>query len=207
MLKFPDFSACLALILFALSPARADIGRVATVDEITAWDIDVRPDGAGLPAGRGSVAMGETVFTEKCAACHGDFGEGVGRYPALSGGFDTLEDTRPVKTVGSYWPYLSTVWDYVNRAMPYGDAQTLTPNEVYAITAYILYLNDIVDDEDFVLDRENLAEITLPNAANFYDDDRATVELNPFSQPPCMVDCKNVVAITAHAAGADVTPE
>jgi len=198
----------LSLVLIGIAaPAAADIGRIATSDEIAAWDIDVRPDGLGLPAGSGSVAMGEEVFSEKCAACHGDFGEGVGRYPALAGGFDTLQDERPVKTVGSYWPYLSTVWDYVHRAMPYGEAQTLGNNEVYAITAYILYLNDLVDDEDFVLGRENFGEITLPNAENFYEDDRASGEMTQFTQAPCMADCKGLVAITSHATGADVTPE
>lgn len=199
-------SLSLGVVLMA-TPLVAEIGRVATADEIVAWDIDVRPDGLGLPEGSGSVAMGEAVFEDKCASCHGDFGEGVGRYPALAGGFDTLTDERPVKTVGSYWPYLSTVWDYVHRAMPYGAAQTLSDDEVYAVTAYILYLNDLVDDDEFVLGRDNFAEISLPNAANFYDDDRVAIELPQFTGPVCMSECKAAVAITKHAAGADVTPE
>lgn len=194
------------LAVFA-APALADIGRIASNDEVAAWNIDVRPDGLGLPSGAGSVAQGEVVFSDNCASCHGDFGEGVGRYPALAGGFETLTDTRPVKTVGSYWPYLSTVWDYVHRAMPYGDAQSLSDDEVYAVTAYILYLNDFVDDEDFVLSRENLAEIVLPNAVNFYEDDREAVEIPQFTGEPCMSDCKAVVAITSRVTGADVTPE
>ncbi|MGB0903558.1 MAG: c-type cytochrome, partial [Mangrovicoccus sp.] len=121
------------------------LGRAALPEEIASWDIDVRPDGQGLPEGKGDVWTGEEIFADNCAMCHGDFGEAVGRWPVLAGGQGTLTDDRPVKTIGSYWPYLSTVFDYVNRAMPFGNAQSLSPDEVYAITAYLLYLNDIVD--------------------------------------------------------------
>jgi len=181
------------------------LGRPATADEITAWDIDVRPDGAGLPEGSGDVATGEEIFTARCAACHGEFGEGTGRWPVLAGGADTLTSDRPVKTLGSYWPYLSTVWDYTHRAMPFGEAQTLSDNEVYALTAYLLNLNDLVDD-DFVLSRENFATIRLPNEASFIDDNRAE---NPIftAREPCMTDCKEHVRITARARELDVTPE
>ncbi len=182
-----------------------DLGRPATPEEVTAWDIDVRPDGTGLPDGSGDVSAGETVYSENCAVCHGVFGEGEGRWPVLMGGFGTLDSQRPVKTIGSYWPYLSTVWDYVHRAMPFGAAQSLTNDEVYAVTAYLLYLNDLVDD-DFVLTRENLAEIRLPNEGDFYLDDRAEVELPKFTHDVCMSDCKDDVEITMHAAVLDVTP-
>ena len=147
--------------LLAASPAvilADDLGRPATAQEIAAWDIDVRPDGMGLPPGQGSVEDGEAIFSERCAACHGDFAEGVDRWPVLSGGFETLRSDRPVKTIGSYWPYLSTVWDYVNRTMPFGDAQSMTPDEVYAVTAFLLYANDLVDDE-FVLSQENFLSL------------------------------------------------
>ncbi|MFH1517471.1 MAG: c-type cytochrome, partial [Pseudomonadota bacterium] len=117
------------------------LGRVAMADEIAAWDIDIRPDGTGLPEGKGTVAEGEPIFAENCAVCHGDFGEGAGRWPVLAGGQDTLLRDRPVKTIGSYWPYLSTVFDYVRRAMPFGDARSLSDDDVYALTAYLLYLN------------------------------------------------------------------
>lgn len=194
----------LVFTLFAGGVLAQDIGREATPDEIAAWDIDVRPDGQGLPEGSGNALDGEEIFTEKCAVCHGDFGEGVGRYPALAGGFDTLADDRPVKTVGSYWPYLSTAWDFIHRAMPYGEAQSLEDDEVYAIVAYILYLNDLVD-EDFTLTRENFTEITLPNAANFRPDDRAEVEA-PLFTDTCMENCKDSVEITSRA-DPELTPE
>ncbi|PVB62176.1 c-type cytochrome [Labrenzia sp. 011] len=183
------------------------LGRVATEDEIAAWDIDVRPDGMGLPQGSGTVADGEVLYTDNCAVCHGDFGEGVGRWPVLAGGQDTLTDERPEKTIGSYWPYLSTVYDYVRRAMPYGNARSLSDDDVYAITAYLLYLNDIVEDEDFELSNENFTEIRLPNEENFIADDRAEEPHYADKGDPCMSDCKDSpVEITMHAQILDVTP-
>ncbi len=195
-----------ALSLLAAPVLANDLGRPATDAEIAAWDIDVRPDGLGLPEGSGSVAEGEEIFSERCAVCHGDFGEAVGRWPVLAGGQGSLTDDRPIKTVGSYWPYLSTVWDFVHRAMPFGDAQSLEPNEVYAITAYIMYLNDMVDDEDFVLSKENFLDIPMPNQPNFIDDDRPETEYSQFTDA-CMENCKDSVEITKHAAVIDVTPE
>lgn len=199
-----------ALLLSGLaSPAAADgalgLGRVATDAEIAAWDIDVRPDGAGLPPGRGDVLTGEEVYAEQCAACHGDFGEGVDRWPVLAGGQGTLASDDPVKTIGSYWPYLSTVYDYVHRAMPFGHAQSLSDDEVYAITAYLLYVNDLVDD-DFELSHENFADVRLPNEVNFFPDDRATSPLFEVREV-CMTDCKDAVEITMRARVLDVTPD
>jgi len=181
------------------------LGRPATPDEVAAWDIDVRPDGLGLPEGSGSVEAGEPIFAERCASCHGDFGEAVDRWPVLAGGQDTLTSARPVKTIGSYWPYLSTVWDYVHRAMPFGDAQSLTADETYSITAYLLYLNDMVD-EDFELSRENFTEVVMPNAEGFYPDDRPETAVWK-NRAPCMTDCKPEVKITARAQVVDVTPD
>ncbi|PJK30192.1 c-type cytochrome [Minwuia thermotolerans] len=184
------------------------LGRRATAEEIAAWDIDVRPDGTGLPEGRGTVADGEPIFTERCASCHGDFGEGRGRWPVLAGGFDTLTAERPVKTVGSYWPYLSTVYDYIHRAMPFGDAQSLTDDEVYALTAYILYLNDVVTDEDFELSRENFASVSLPNEPNFIADERAAEAHYAAKAEPCMTNCKPEPAkVVMRARVLDVTPD
>ena len=165
----------------------------------------MRPDGQGLPEGSGDVWTGEEVFVEKCAACHGDFGEAVGRWPQLAGGDGTLERKDPVKTVGSYWPYLSTVYDYVHRAMPFGDAQSLEPDEVYALTAYLLYLNNVVED-DFVLSNETFAEVEMPNEDGFKPDDRPETELPKFAAEACMSDCKGEVEITMRAAVLDVTP-
>ena len=184
------------------------LGRVATTAEIAAWDIDIRPDGAGLPVGRGTVADGEVLYTDSCAVCHGDFGEAVGRWPVLAGGQDTLTDDRPEKTIGSYWPYLSTVYDYVRRAMPFGDARSLSDDDVYAITAYLLYLNDIVDDEEFELSNENFGEVRLPNEANFIPDSRSDEAHYARKADPCMSDCKpGPVEITMRARVLDVTPD
>lgn len=200
------FLKSLMLIFLTAHPAYAgNIGRTAAPNEIAAWDIDVRPDGAGLPQGVGSVSEGEVIFEAQCAACHGDFGEGVGRWPALAGGFDTLTNERPIKTVGSFWPYLSTVWDYINRAMPFGYSQSLEPNDVYALTAYLMYLNDIVDSEDFELSEANFLAYPLGNEDNFYPDDRPTTEYPHFTEA-CMNNCKTSVEITKHASGKDVTP-
>jgi len=183
------------------------LGRKATADEVNAWDIDIRPDGQGLPAGSGTVANGEILYTDNCAVCHGDFGEGVGRWPVLAGGHDTLREERPEKTIGSYWPYLSTVYDYVRRTMPYGNARSLSDDDVYAITAYLLYLNDIVDDEEFELSRENFLEMRLPNEANFISDDRPEETHYAGQKEPCMSDCKpDAAQITMRARILDVTP-
>lgn len=199
--------AILALATPLLAQETLGLGRPALPDEIAAWDHDVRPDGVGLPAGSGDVWTGEEVFVEKCAACHGDFGEAVGRWPVLAGGQGTLANEDPVKTIGSYWPYLSTVYDYVNRAMPFGAARTLEPDEIYAITAYLLYVNDLVD-EDFTLSNENFLDVEMPNAGNFFMDDRAEAELPQFSVADiCMENCKDAVEITMHASVLDVTPE
>jgi cytochrome c len=202
-----------ALILAALASAlaapalaeRLGIGRPALPEELAAWDVNVMPDGEGLPPGGMSVEEGETVFLEKCAACHGDFAEGLNAYPPLAGGRGTLTNPRPVKTVGSYWPYLSTVWDYVHRSMPFGDAQTVTPEETYGIVAYILYSEGLVD-YDFVLTNENFTEVRLPNEAGFYADDRVETEFPIFTAEACMTDCKATVEITRKASDLKVTP-
>ena len=182
------------------------LGREAHPEEVAAWDIDVRPDGQGLPEGRGSVFDGERLYLINCALCHGDFGEAIGRWPVLSGGEGSIGSEDPVKTIGSYWPYASTIWDYVHRAMPFGNAESLSDDEVYAITAYLLYLNYLVED-DFILSNENFSEITMPNEPNFMDDDRVVGEIPAFTYEPCMENCKEEVEITSHAAVLDVTPD
>jgi cytochrome c len=182
------------------------LGRVAFDEEIAAWDVDVLPNGRGLPEGRGDVFTGEEVFVDKCASCHGDFAEGVGNWPVLAGGFDTLANRDPVKTVGSYWPHLSTAWDYINRSMPFGEAGTLTPDETYAIVAYLLYSNNMVDD-DFELSHENFTEVEMYNADGFVVDDRPELEYAEWRTEPCMENCKESVEITMRATFLDVTPD
>ena len=206
MSKFLKLSA---VTLMMAGPAVAGdfgLGREALPEEIKAWNIEVSPGGKGLPEGRGDVFTGEEIFADYCAVCHGDFAEGVDNWPVLAGGFDTLADKDPVKTVGSYWPYLSTVWDYVNRSMPFGAAQTLEPDDVYAIVAYILYSNDLVDDE-FELSHENFADFEMYNQAGFIVDDRGETEYPLWRQEPCMENCKNSVEITMRASVVDVTPD
>ena len=208
MSKSLELLAGAAVAALLALPAAADglgLGRPATEAEITAWDLDVLPDGTGLPVGSGDVWTGDELFQDYCAACHGVFAEGVDNWPELAGGEGTLADKDPVKTVGSYWPYLSTTFDYVRRSMPFGDAQSLSDDEVYAIVAYILYSNDLVED-DFVLSNETFLDVNMPNADGFVVDDRAIAEAH-FIGEPCMTDCKDTVEITMRARVLDVTPE
>lgn len=207
-------AAALGLGLAALLPVAAGLaqsgklglGRAALPEEVAAWDIDVRPDGAGLPAGKGSVRDGEEVYQAQCAACHGEFGEGKDRWPVVAGGHGSLKSDNPEKTIGSFWPYASTTFDYVKRAMPYGNARALTDDEVYAVTAYLLFMNDVVP-QDFVLTRENFTGVTLPNAQGFYDDDRETSEKAFWGRQPCMKDCRTDVKVLNRARILDVTPD
>ena len=125
-------SILIAFLLVNISSAserKFNLGKLATKEEIAGWDIDVRPDGLGAPIGSGTALIGEEIYTEQCAACHGDFGEGADRWPALVGGEDSLASHDPEKTTGSYWPYASTMYDYIYRAMPYGVAQSLSHDE------------------------------------------------------------------------------
>ena len=173
-----------------LAPGYFGLGHVPDAREIAGWDIDIRPDGKGLPPGTGSVETGEVIYEEKCSLCHGSFGEGVDGFPVLAGGEDSLTDMRPEKTVGSYWRYTSTLWDYINRTMPFTEPESLGADEVYALVAYVLYLNDLVED-DFTLTQQNLTEVRLPNELNFVPDPRPDV-----ANERCMQDCKKGREIT-----------
>jgi cytochrome c len=190
----------------APAPARTGLGREARPDEVAAWDIDIRPDGQGLPPGRGSVKQGEEIYLQQCATCHGEFGEGAGRWPVLAGGRGSLRAENPEKTVGSFWPYLSTTFDYVRRTMPYGNARSLADDEVYALTAYLLFMNDVVP-ESFELTRENFTSVQMPNVGGFYDDDRETTERRFWNRNPCMSNCNPAPATVTNRARIDVTPD
>jgi S-disulfanyl-L-cysteine oxidoreductase SoxD len=210
MSKFRELWVAVALTTMICAPASAGklgLGREATPAEIAAWDIDVRPDGQGLPKGKGTVAQGEEVFQTQCAVCHGEFGEGKGRWPALAGGLGSLKADRPDKTVGSFWPYPTTLFDYIRRAMPFGNSQSLSADQLYALTAYILFLNDITKDKALELNEKNLAGVKMPNVDEFYDDDRETTEKSFWRKEPCMKDCKGAVNILGRARVLDVTPE
>ena len=159
---------CTAMIVTA-SPAMTQapqFGQPIAPADIAPWDISIGPDGAGLPPGRGSPAQGEAVYIAKCQACHGE--KAAGRpNDALVGGKGSLASgAPPVKTVGSYWPYATTLFDYVRRAMPFQESQSLTSDEVYAVSAYILQLNEIIGNDD-VLDAQTLPKVKMPNRDGF----------------------------------------
>jgi cytochrome c len=158
-------------------PSSFDVGRIATDAEIRAWDIDVSPDGTGLPQGRGTAKVGEAVYSEKCASCHGMNGEGgpadrlVGRDPRSGFLFGQSLSFLEKKSIGNYWPYATTLFDYTNRAMPQNAPRSLTGDEVYSLVAYLLYKNEIVA-EDFVVDALTLPAIAMPAANRFVPDSR-----------------------------------
>jgi cytochrome c len=142
-----------------------DFGRTPAPDEIQLWDIDVLPDGTGLPGGGGTVTQGKSVYESNCEACHGLKGVG-GPKDRLVGGEGTLASDRPIKTVGSYWPYATTLFDYIRRAMPYTNPGYLSADDTYSVVAYLLFLNGILP-EDFKLDRTTLPKVQMPNRDGF----------------------------------------
>ncbi|MBO0906420.1 cytochrome c [Jiella sp. MQZ13P-4] len=199
MLQEHKTAAALAAVFLAASTAagfaqsagkegvtKTELGSTPSDDMMKAWNIDIAPDGRNLPDGSGSVSQGQEIFASTCAACHGEKGEGGegmigGR---LVGGKDTLATGKPVKTVGSYWPYATTLYDYVHRAMPFNAPQSLTPDQVYAVSAYVLNLNGIVPD-DAVMDKETLAKVEMPNRDGFVQMDTKTLA----KTTACMKDC------------------
>lgn len=173
----------LATVAMDVGAQTYGLGRPASAREISGWDIDVRPDGKGLPPGRGDAAQGKPLYESQCAACHGMKGEGKPA-DALVGGRGTLATDKPVMTVGSYWPYATTVWDYINRAMPFLAPQSLKADEVYAITAYLLYLNGIVGERD-EMNAATLPKVEMPNRKGFVTDPRPDI-----ANVPCRTDCR-----------------
>jgi cytochrome c len=142
-----------------------NLGSEATPAQIAGWDISVGPDGVGLPPGKGTSATGAIVYEQKCQACHGAKGAGQPN-DRLVGGHGTLASKAPVRTIGSYWPYATTVFDYVRRSMPYIQPQSLSDNDVYAVTAYLLYLNGIIGETD-EMNAHTLPKVKMPNQPNF----------------------------------------
>lgn len=175
-MRISEFSlGCARLLTLMMSVFAFDIacafgnglGRLATAEEISAIDISISPDGEGLPAGTGNAITGKVVYTQKCASCHAADGKGKPA-DALAGGMGSLNSAKPVKTVGSYWPYATTLFDYIRRAMPLNAPMSLRDDEVYAITAYLLAINGIISMEQ-TLDAESLPAIQMPNRNGFVD--------------------------------------
>ena len=148
-------------------------GHTPGADELKKVDIEILPDGRGLPPGSGTAARGKDVYAQRCATCHGPTGT-EGPQDILVGGKGTLATPRPLKTVGSYWPYATTLWDYIRRGMPFDHPGTLSDDDIYAVTAYVLYLNDIVG-EDTVITQSTLATVQMPNRNGFVADPRPDV--------------------------------
>ena len=194
-----------SLVANAASEPKFGFGQHASSAQVSAWDDDVNGlTGAGLPPGHGTVAQGQKIYGAQCSTCHGDFGEGAGRYPVLAGGQGSLTAERPVPTVGSYWPYAPTLYDYIRRAMPFGAPGSLSNDDVYAVTAYVLNLNNIVPNGS-TLDATSLAAIKMPNREGFIDE-----HLKPDVQNvACMDHCrKGPVVVTGDLAKSlGVTPE
>lgn len=168
MLRLARAGMVLAALLVAPAASAQQspgLGVAATPEQVRAWAITVLPDGTGLPPGSGNARDGAEVYAAKCAACHGVEGAG-GPNDQLVGGHGTIATDMPVRTVGSYWPHATTVFDYVRRAMPLTQPQSLSADETYAVTAYLLNLNGIIDEDD-VMDARTLPRVRMPNRANF----------------------------------------
>lgn len=194
--------AAICATAFAAAGQHYGFGKPITEAQIAPWNIDVNGlTGAGLPPGQGTVAQGTKVWEAKCASCHGTFGEGADKYPVVVGGKGTLTQDRPEKTVGSYWPYAPTLFDYIKRAMPFPAPQSLTNDEVYAVTAYILNLDDIVPTSA-VMDAKSLAAVKMPNRDGFIKAQWDTKNV------VCMVNCAPTpVKITSDLVSLHVTPD
>jgi cytochrome c len=167
-----------ALLICAIALAQQP-GRPATQAEIKAMDFTVLPNGAGLPKGHGDAVRGRVLYDQQCQECHGLHGEGQsGKYPALAGGAGSLNTINPVKTVGSYWPYATTLFDYIRRAMPYDHPRSLSADEVYSVAAYILFMNSIVTETQ-ELNEKTLPQVKMPNRNGFRPDPRPDIKPKP----------------------------
>ncbi|MGH7067753.1 MAG: c-type cytochrome [Acetobacteraceae bacterium] len=184
-------------------PGYFGIGTTPSAAEIAGWSIAIPPDGAGLPPGQGSVAAGGKLFESSCAVCHGSFGEGNNGYPQLVGGVGSLGSASPQRTVGSYWPYATTLFDYIDRAMPFLAPHTLKPDQVYSLVAWILNANGIVA-ADWIADADSVPLVRMPAVAHWNWRDPRPVTHNQ----ACMSDCANpeTIHITSTAVGKHLTP-
>ena len=156
------------------------LGRPASAEDIKQRDITTLPSGAGLPDGKGTAAQGEGVYRDKCAACHGPNGEGNAQGMQLVGGIGSLATDNPIKTIGSYWPYATSVWDYIHRAMPSDRPGSLSADDTYAVTAFLLNRNKIIQADE-VMNRESLPKVHMPNQDGFVPDARPDIGKNAHS--------------------------
>ena len=174
------WSAGIVALLVAASvwPAAAQlptygVGRPPTAAEVQAWDLTIPPEGQGLPPGGGTAALGQAIYAERCASCHGEKGEDP-KYSRLVGGHGTLATAQPVRSIGSFWQYATTLWSYIHRAQPFDEPGSLTADQVYAVTAYLLHLNGIIGEQD-VMDAKTLPLVKMPNRDGFILDPRPDV--------------------------------
>jgi S-disulfanyl-L-cysteine oxidoreductase SoxD len=178
MFKFRMFKCIPAIYVCALALAQSP-GRPATEAEIKAMDFTVLPNGAGLPKGHGDAVRGRVLYDQQCQECHGVRGEGQsGKYPALAGGTGSLNSINPQKTVGSYWPYATTLFDYIRRAMPYDHPRSLSTDDVYSVAAYVLFMNAIVTETQ-ELNEKTLPQVKMPNRNGFRPDSRPDIKPKP----------------------------
>jgi len=173
------------LIAAGAAPAAAQlptygVGRPPTAEEVKTWDLTVPPDGQGLPPGSGTSALGKPIYAERCASCHGEKGEDP-KYSPLVGGHGTLATAKPIQTIGSFWQYATTLWSYIRRTQPFDEPGSLTAEQVYAVTAYLLHLNGIIGEQD-VMDAQTLPLVKMPNRDGFVPDPRPDVGQAP--KPP-----------------------
>lgn len=177
--RFRRVARLVAVVVAAVAwPAAAQlptygVGRPPTTDEVQAWELTIPPDGQGLPPGRGTAVLGQAVFAERCAACHGETGEDS-NYSRLVGGQGTLATDKPVQTIGSFWQYATTLWSYIRRAQPFDNPGSLTADQVYAVTAYLLHRNGIIGAQE-VMDATTLPRVRMPNRDGFVPDPRPDV--------------------------------
>jgi cytochrome c len=170
----PCFVVCGALHAQTGSDKKAGLGRPASAEEVKQRDVTTVPNGDGLPEGKGTAAQGEAVYRDKCAACHGPNGEGSPQGTQLVGGVGSLASDNPVRTVGSYWPYATSVWDYIHRAMPLNQPGSLSADDTYGVTAFLLNRNKIIEASE-VMDKESLPKVRMPNRDGFIPDARPDI--------------------------------
>jgi S-disulfanyl-L-cysteine oxidoreductase SoxD len=169
MRKFLAAAAAAALVAFAspvLAQQSPNLGKPISSEDLASWDISIGPDGAGLPPGSGTVKQGEAVFAAKCQACHGEKGAGTPNDRLVGGQGSLPGDKPPIKTVGSYWPYATTLFDYIRRAMPFNESKSLTNDEVYGVVAYLLNLNGVIPEGE-TMNARSLPKVTMPNREGF----------------------------------------